>query len=180
MMIKNQKGFTVLELAVSVGVSAMIAYAVFAAIRISMNVIETDSLRMTIQTSAREGLYRMVQEIRESSPSRIAISNGGSTITFTVPNPNTPITSGYAVNWGDQIKYALGTGSNSTKIIRTNMTTNAATVMANDVSSVSFTGNTGSPTVVTVAMNVQRTLTNGRTIPVTPLQLTGQARIRNT
>ncbi len=180
MMIKNQKGFTLIELMMSVGASAMIAYAIFASMRISLNVFESNSVRMTIQTSAREGLYRMIQEIRESSPTRISITNSGQTITFTVPNSSTPVTSGYGVNWGtSQIRYALGSGSTAGQIIRTDLSNNTTRVMANDVTALTFTGNTGSPSVVTVAMSVQRMMINRRNIPATALQLTGQARVRN-
>lgn len=176
---RNQKGFTLTELMFSMGAATMIAYALFASMRMGLNIFESNSVRASIQTSAREGLYRMVQELRESSSTRITISGGGSTITFTVPNSTTPVTAGYAVNWGDQIRYALGTGTNADRIIRTNVTTGATTTMASDVTSVTFTGNAGSPTVVTINMNVQRDLANGRNIPVTPLSMTAQARIRN-
>lgn len=179
-MIRNQRGFTLTELMLALGASTMIAYATFAAMRVSLNAFDSNSVRMTIQTSAREGLYRMVQEIRESSSTRISITNSGSTITFTVPNSASPVTASYGVNWGDQIRYQLGTGVNAARIIRTNMTTNNTTVMASDVTSVTFTGNSSTPTVVTAVMNVQRSLLNGRNIPASPLQMTAQARIRNT
>lgn len=179
MFIRNQKGVTLVELMMAMGASTMIAYAIFASMRVSMSNFESNSIRMALQTSGREGLYRMVQEIRESSSTRIAITNAGATITFTVPNPAAPVTGAYGVNWGDQIRYELGTGTNSTRVIRTNMTTSAQTVMAQDVTSVLFTGNSAAPSVVTVALNVQRTLTNGRVVPATALQMTAQARIRN-
>ena len=178
-MIKNQKGFTLIELMFSVGISTMLAYAIFASMRVTSTSFETDSVRMTLQTSAREGLYRMVQEIRESSPGRTTIT-GGNTLTFSIPNPTTPVTAGYAINWGDQIQYAIGTGANSTKIIRTDLTTNVTTVMASDVTALSFTGNTVPPSRVTVSLSVQRSLTNGRNVPATAMQLSGQAKLRNT
>lgn len=178
-MLKNERGLTLIEMMMSVGASAMIAYALFASMRIMTNNFESSNVRMTVQTSAREGLYRMTQEIRESSPSRVAVAADGNSITFTVPNSASPVTGAYATNWGNQIRYAIGTGGNSTRIIRTDLTTNATTTMASDVTDVTFTGNAASPTVVTVALSVQRALPNGRNVPATPLQVSGQARLRN-
>ncbi len=178
-MLKNEKGMTLVEMMMAVGASTMIAYAIFASLRVTATTFETSNVKMTVQTSAREGLYRMVQEIRESSPTRVAVAADGNSITFTVPNSSSPVTGAYATNWGNQIQYSLGTGSNAGRIIRTNLTTGAVTTMASDVTDVTFAGNSGTPTVVTVTLSVQRALTNGRNVPATPLQITGQARLRN-
>lgn len=164
---------------ISVACSSIIAYVIFMAIRTAQTQMSTATVSMAIQSSGREGLYRMLQEIRESAPTRITIANGGTTITFNVPNPSSPVTAGYAVNWpGHSIQYARGGTGN--QVIRTNSTTGQTSVIANDVTALTFTGNSASPSVVTVTMSVQKNLTNGRSIPATALSLTGQARIRNT
>ncbi len=168
---------TVSELMLSVAVSVIITYVVFTAIRVITDQNNTSGLKMAIQTSAREALYKMLMEIRESSPSRITIT-GGDTIQFQIPNQTTPVTSGYAVNWGDTIQYTRG-GTNSSQIIRTNVTTSTTSVIANDVTSMAVAGNTTPPTKVTMTVNVQRSLLNGRAIPSSPVTLTGQARVRN-
>lgn len=169
-----------MELMISIAASTIIAYVIFVTIRATQDQLNTASVSMTMQTSAREGLYRMIQEIRESAPSRIVITPDGATIDFNVPDPSAPITAGYAVNWpGHTIQYTRG-GTNNSQIIRTNATTGQTSVVANDVTGIIFTGNTAEPTVVTVAIDIQRSLPNGRQIPITPMTLTGQARIRNT
>lgn len=176
----QQRGFTLVELMISMVTASVIAYSIFVAMRLGTEQINTAGVKMTIQDSAREGLYRMTQEIRESAPNLITIGSGGSSITFNVPDPSNPVTGGFAINWpGHQIQYALG-GINNAQIIRTNLTTNQTKVIANDVTALSFTGNVAAPTVVTVAMSVQKTLESGRVVPATALQLTGQAKIRNT
>lgn len=180
-MIRNQKGFTLVEMMFSVGASAMVAYAIFAAMSVTTNTFDANNVRMTIQTSAREGLYRMIQEIRESAASKVTINAAGDTIQFYVPNSSSPVTAGYATNWGHQIQFSRGSGANSTKIIRTDLTSNTTTVMASDVTAVTFTGNAASsPTKVTALMSVQRAMLNGRNVPATALQITGQAKLRNT
>ena len=183
---KNQRGFTLVELMMVLGISAFLAYSMFAAMRVGDAQMESANLRMTIQDSAREGLYKMVQEIRESAPDRITIGGGCNTISFSIPDPNTPVDdTDYAVNWlAGQVTYSVS----GTQILRT--LSGSTTVMSNDVSSVLFTTDTASPFAcaagsgldidqVTVVMNVQRTMKNGALIPATPLQISGQARIRN-
>ncbi len=173
----GQKGLGVVELMVSVAASTLVIGSIFAAMRIQSVQMDTSNLKMTIETDAREGLYRMAQELRLSSPTRITISNNNQTISFQVPNPSSPVSTNYGINWtgAHTIQYTV-TGGN---LVRTNTTTGTSNNLANDVTSVTFTGNTNSPTVVTMVMNVQRTLTNGRVVPATPLQITGKARVRN-
>ena len=187
-MIRNERGFTLVEMMTTVGISLVIAAALFMAMRTGNDQLETADLKMTIQDSSREGLYKMIQEIRESSPTRITVS--ANSIQFNVPDPNSPINvSTYAVNWpGHSVTYCLvGSGCeavtscpNSGQVCRKNTTTGANSVMANDVTALSFSGDSGQPTVVTVTMSVQRTMKSGRVVPPTALQITGQARIRNT
>lgn len=180
-----EQGFSLIELMMVLGISTFLAYALFVGMRVGDRQMEDSDLRMTIQDSAREGLYKMIQEIRESAPSRITIGGGCSSISFNIPNPTTPVDlTTYAVNWlAGQVNYSLSSG----QIRRT--LNGVTTIMANDVTSVMFTTNTSSPfscatgagniNVVTVVLNVQRTMKNGRLIPATPLQIAGQARVRN-
>src|SRR5262245_39117742 len=135
-MIRDERGFfSLVEMMMALAISLVVAAALFMAIRTGNDQLETSDLKMTIQDSAREGLYKMIQEIRESSPSRITV--GTSTITFNVPDPNSPVNvSTYAVNWpGHTINYARGGTGN--QIIRTNSTTGTTTVIANDVTALS-------------------------------------------
>ncbi len=179
MKLLDERGVTLLELMIAISVSTIIAYVLFVARRTAQTQMDTTNVSMSIQTSAREGLYRMLQEIRESAASRITLGSGGSSITFNVPDPSSPVTAGYAVNWpGHQIQYARG-GTNNSQVIRTNSTTGQTSVIANDVTGLTFTG-TGGNSVISVSMNVQRNLLNGRSIPATALVLSGQAKVRNT
>ena len=180
---RKQRGFTFVEMMVTIAISSMITYAIFAVLRLGDVHSQTAQLRMTIQDSAREGLYKMVQEIRQSAPSRIAIAGGANnnTIQFNIPNPVNPVAADFSVNWAGSnlIRYALG-GTNNRQIIRTNLTTGQTSVMANDVATLTITGNNPQPTVVTVTVGVQRTLVNNRVVPAVPLQMTAQAEVRNT
>lgn len=176
--LKNQQGFTVVELMIVAALSLIIAYGIFTAISTGNDQIRTADLKMNIQDSAREGIYRMVQEMRLSAPDRIWPN--GTTIEFVIPDGANPLAVDYKVDWnlGHRIRYALG-GVNNTQIIRTDLLTGQTSVIANDVVNLGFQGNGANPTVVTVTVGVQRALGNGRLVPAQPLQITGQAEIRN-
>jgi len=176
---KQEKGFTLLELMVVVGISSVISCALFMALRMGSDQVETSGLRMTVQDQAREGLYKMIQEIRESAPSRIAIGGGGANIQFNIPSSNNTVNAlSYLVDWTNalSIRYALG-GINNQQIIRTNLNTGQTTVLANYVNALTFTGNAAQPSWVIVTMGVQWTGMNRRQMST---QLTGRANIRNT
>ena len=184
----NQKGFTLVELMMVVGISTIMMYAMFLALRAGDAHLESADVKMAIQDSAREGLYKMIQEIRMTAPNRVTLAGNCASIQFNVLDPASPVNGGtYTVNWpGHLIQYSR---NNSGQIVRTNLTLGQTTVMANDVSSITFTTDTTSPftcvvganpNTITVVMAVQRALKNGRLVPGQPLQIAGQARIRNT
>ena len=177
-MKKNEKGFSLLEMMMVVALSSVLFYALAATMRQGGEQLDSAGVRMNIQESAREGLYKMIQEIRQSAPTRITIS--GNTIQFRVPDPANSVTATYAPNWAASrnISYALG-GTNNRQLLRTDVATGQTRVAANDVTALTFTGNSAAPTLVTVTMSVQRTLTNGKVVPNPALQLTAQARVRN-
>lgn len=175
-----EAGFTLIEVMIVVAISTMIAYTIFVALLAGENHANTAQIRMTIQDSAREGLYRMIQEIRQSAPDRITLGADNNSIQFQIPDPDNSLKDDYTVNWNGAytIQYALG-GLNNRQIVRNNMTTGQTTIVANDVTDVAFTGVGTNPRVITVTMSVQRALTNGRLIPEQPLQMTAQAEVRN-
>lgn len=176
----NEGGFTALEMLISVSLSAMIFYALFVVMRIGDQQIQQTQVKMFIQDSARIGINKMLEELRQSAPTRIQINNGGTSLQFQIPNPSNPVGNDYKPDWTNSwtISYTIG-GLNNAQLIRTNSTTGQTTVLANDVQGITFTGNMASPTVVTINMNVQRALNNGGVMPATPLQMAAQAEIRN-
>jgi hypothetical protein len=183
----GEKGYSTVELMMVVGISSILAAAMYIALRAGNVHVENADLRMTLQDSAREGVYTMLQEIRESAPDRITIGNGCNSITFSIPDPSNPVDpTTYAVNWlGSQVTYSRNTAGQIQRALN-----GRNTILGNDVSSVMFTTDTAAPYIcvtgggadinnVSVIMNVQRNLKNGRAIPATPLQVAAQAKARN-
>lgn len=184
----NEEGFTLLEVVLAMGIGAMLLYVMCTALRLGMEQMDSAELRMNIQESAREGLYKMIQEIRLSSPSRITLAGctvaspptNCTSIQFRTPDPSNPVNADYTVNWtsSQRLQYSLA-GTGGRQVIRTNLANGLTTVLANDVTALQFTGNSTTPSVVTAVMSVQRTLKNGKLVPLTALQVTSQAEVRN-
>src|SRR4051812_40678349 len=107
---KNQKGFTLVELMVAIGISSIMAYSIYVCMNTEDMQRQTSEHKMTIQDSAREGLYKMVQEIRLSAPGKLTVTTpslGYGTIQFQVPNNSTPVNTDpadavtdYSTDWG--------------------------------------------------------------------------------
>ena len=174
----DQKGFSLVEVMFAVALSTMIGYVIFMAARTGDQQMDSREGRMTLQDNAREGLHKMIQELRQSAPSKTSIAGGamtGSTIQFQVPDSSNLVNADYSLNWtaAKTIRYSLL----NNQLLRTNVATNTTAVLANNVTAITFTGDTAAPNKVTIALSVQKTLTNGRTTPT--LTLTGQAEIRN-
>lgn len=178
--LKNQSGFSLLEMMVSIALSAMIFYSMFVVMRIGDDHIKSSQVKMFIQDSARVGLNKMLEEIRQSAPTRIQINGGGSTLQFQIPNPAAPVGNDFRPDWGGSwtIQYSVG-GTNNTQLVRTNTTTGQTSVIANDIQAVTFNGNQANPTIVTINLSVQRALMDGTLMPTTPLQMSAQAEVRN-
>lgn len=174
----TEKGFTLTELMVVVGLSAMIALGMYMMMRKGDDQAKELETKMTIEESAREGLYKLIQELRLSASSKVTIT-GGTSVSFFTANSASPVAADYTVNWSaNPVTYALG-GTDGKQLIRTDVATGTTKVIANDVTSISITGDATPPTIVTVTLNVQRQASSGRNVPVTPLALTGKADLRN-
>lgn len=174
---KALAGFTIAEMMIVVALSSIITFGAFAILRVGTEQSQLSQTKMTLQDGAREALYKMVQEIRQSAPSRVTIGAGGNSIQFQVPNPTSLVNAAYDLNWtsAHTIQYTLSAG----QLQRTDTTTNQTSVMANDITAIQFAGNIPQPTLVTITISAQRTLISGRQIPATPLQMTAQAEVRN-
>jgi prepilin-type N-terminal cleavage/methylation domain-containing protein len=177
-ILKSQKGFTLLELLVTVAITTILSYSLYIALRAGDEQRQAMDTKMLIYDSAREGLYKMTQEIRQTASNRVTFGAGNTSITFDIPNPATPVNASYGVDWttAQQVTYAIG-GANGDQIIRT--VGGNSTVIAREVTALTFSGNATPPSVVTVTMSVQSSTAGGRTMTAAPVQMSAQARLRN-
>lgn len=175
---KPSKGFTILELMVSMGVFSIMMLLTMMILRNGEEQARIADMKMNLQESARESLYRMSLELRESSPTRVALSNNNSVLTFQIPQSVDQTTG--AITWSGNISYQARANADGTRqLIRTDSSTAPPqeTVLANDIQSVTF-GTVGSPLEsVTFSVRTSRTLPNGRLLQFD--STTGEVRLRN-
>lgn len=167
----KQKGFTLAELIVGFAVFSLMMALVSFILRGGENQLRVSDIKMNIQESARECLYKMSQEIRESSSNRISISGGNSVLTFQIPSS---VSNSGAITWSNPITYQVG--GNGSQLIRLDTATQQTTVLANDIRTVAFTLNGNPPASLNLSVTAQRTLPNGR---ILTQAATGEAKLRN-
>lgn len=163
---KNQKGFTLVELMMVVALFSLLMYAITNVLINGQGHVHALETKLTLETSARDGLTKIIEEVRESAPSRLLV--GSSTLDFQVP---TSVDSNGIITWSSTIQYYMS----GTQLLRA-VSGNTA-VLANDVQNVSFLANdAGNPTVITIQMDMQREAIDGHMYSEA---LIGQAKIRN-
>lgn len=169
---KNKKGFTLIELMVSVALFSMMMLLVGMVMQRGEAQTHMNENQIVIQDNLRQALYGMGQEIRESSPSQVGITNNGGLLTFRIP---ASVNNSGSITWSNPITYQVG--GTGRQLVRSDTGSGRNTILANDIQSVTFSA-TGVPAAtITYSVTAQRTLTNGRVLSVTS---TGEARLRNT
>lgn len=169
---KNKKGFTLIELMVSVALFSMMMLLVGMVMQRGEAQTNMNENQIVIQDNLRQALYGMGQEIRESSPSQVSITNNGGLLTLRIP---ASVNNSGSITWSNPITYQVG--GTGRQLVRSDTGSGRNTILANNIQSVTFNA-TGVPAAtITYSVIAQRTLRNGRVLSVTS---TGEARLRNT
>ena len=83
----NIKGYTLVEALISVAILSFVLLGVYGVLVTGNTVITNDNALLEMQQQARNGMDRMVREVRESSTQTITTVDANSdTLTFTTPN----------------------------------------------------------------------------------------------
>ena len=167
----NQMGFTLTETLVVSSISLAVGMVFLTIMDTGQKQMQAAEGLITLQDQAREGIYKLNQELRQSNPASLSVLLGGNAVQFRLPDSSAPITPGGTINWdSDVIQYAVV----NNQLVRSNLTANTSTVAANYVSSVNFTK--VSSDRIRTTLQIQNTLLDGRTVQTS---LSGQADIRN-
>jgi prepilin-type N-terminal cleavage/methylation domain-containing protein len=187
-MKKTAEGFTLIEVMIVAAISTVILFGVFSILKVSNEQLETIHGKMSLEESSREALFKMAQEIRQTSHSQITNfgtgqSLSGNTINFRVPVPDpdelTLKDGSYAPVYAADINYSLDAETH--QIIRTSQEAGVTkqAVLANNVTSLAFSRSSAISALVTITASVQQQLADGRLIPEQPISMTMQAEARN-
>ena len=175
-MIREDKGFTLLEIIIVVFLFSMIFAALFSVLAVARNSLSAGESQVGIQQACRNGLDAMIKELRQAGVSTIsgvpADGANYSSITFQIPAAIAET----GITWSNNIQYGLG-GLNGTQLLRTE--SGSQRVLANNISALSFNRTATDPDVVNISITAQKNTFPGFTARQSTIVLNSQVKLRN-
>jgi len=154
--LNGKKGFTIVELAVVLGIFTILIAGIYTVLLTSDSTMRTGLTYIELSQDVRLGIDRMIKELHNARRSTISISDG-SYIEFQIPGNS------------DTIKYSLG-GLNGRQLIRTepaaSTDANDSTVVCNNVQSIQFIPNL-SGSIISINLQTQKTSLSRRDLTAT-------------
>lgn len=186
------RGFTILEVMFAAAISTAIVFGVFALLQASNKQLQIMDAKMSLQEGPREALFKMAQEVRQTAKDKLD-QNGwvagadnverANTLSFIVPVPAPDeaslVDSHFLPKWAGDVRYALDETTHQILRSASDGITTRQAVLANDVTALEFSREINNPGLITIRVETQKRLSNGRNIPETPLEMTAQAEARN-
>jgi len=175
-MIKNTKGFTLLEITIVVFLFSIISAAIFSVLATGRNSMSAGESQVGVQQACRNGLDSMIKELRQAGVSTItgvpANGTNYSSITFQIP----AAIGATGITWSSSIQYAIG-GLNGAQLLKTQ--SGNQKVLANNISALSFNRSATNPNVVNISVTAQKNTFPGFTARQTVITLVSQVKVRN-
>ena len=159
-MKNHAKGFSLIELNLSLFIFAVVAMLVLQSFTIGFRSSDEIHTRTRITGEIRSGIERIERELRNSAYARVTVLQPNQ-LQFTVPQN---ITSEGVITWGSAIQYILG-GVNGQQLLRQDVGAGTSTVIANNITGLQFVKN-ANPATLSVSMTGQGRTAQGRAIPV--------------
>jgi len=164
------RGFTLIEVMISMAVVLILAAAITRVLLVGNSSWHIGDAEVQVNQEARRGMSNMVRELRNTRPLSTIINvpaDGAyySTITFKIPSDSDGdgdvIDASGNVEWSDAITYSVA----NNQLWRN--TTNSATVLANNVNSLSFRRQPTSSDIIEIALQTRKTTVEQRVISAT-------------
>jgi prepilin-type N-terminal cleavage/methylation domain-containing protein len=124
-----RKGFTLVELVVSVVLLSLMIGALVAIFNMGHNVYYTNEGMLDMQRIVRQSMENMIRELRQSQAADITIGGGGTTISFVIPISIDPLKN------SSSIQYYVDTNN---QLIREHPV-KSQQVLATGINSINFT-----------------------------------------
>ena len=166
--LNSRSGFTLIELMMAAAIFTIISSVLFVVLRTARNTWQTGDGQIRGQSSIRQGLGRMVKELRQTTASEVSgvLADGGpyTSITFSIPNG---VDGAGAIVWVGPIQYSLDTSDANTdgltnQLIRT--FGGNVQVLANNINTLTFSRQASTPDLLFIGLNVQVQTLLGRTL----------------
>jgi len=157
------KGFSLVEILVSVSILLILIFALFAVMEVGRNSWFTGDTSVQLRQEIIKAFMTMERELKETRPAQISLTAGssGSSLTFKIPQDNngdgTILDSLGNVEWSGDITYAL---DGSGQIIRT--ASGATVILTQDITSLQFTRPSSPPDILQIDITAQKASDQGR------------------
>lgn len=170
---RRLRGFMLIEMMIAIFIFLLIAAVMFTILATGRNAWQIGDAQILLQQELRKAMDGIVEELRQSGPTRIdipaVVGEPYNEVTFQIPED---VTFGYVV-WGEEIQYLLG-GLNGRQLLR--RSGGEERVLANDIISLEFSRQPTSPDIVDVALEVDKETIRGTRIDN---NLNFQVKLRN-
>lgn len=168
---KNNYGFTLIELMVVVAIMTIVISSLFGVLTVARQAWSIGSMRVELQQEIRKAIDTITKELRQTGISTIigvpADGNLYTSIIFQIPDDidadGDIIDAGGSIEWGAPITYAMG-GLANEQILRTSG--GSTKVVSNKVSSLQFRRLVASPKIVEISLQAQDNTIEGRLVQV--------------
>ncbi len=175
-MIKNNRGFTLIEIIIVVFLFSIVSAALFSVLASAKNSLNAGESQVGVQQACRNGLDAMIKELRQAGVSTItnvpANGTNYNTITFQIPT----VISAAGITWSSNVNYALG-GLNGRQLLR--LESGNQKVLANNISALSFNRSATNPNVVNINITAQKNTFPGFTASQSTITVTSSVKLRN-
>jgi prepilin-type N-terminal cleavage/methylation domain-containing protein len=164
------KGFTLLEILVTILIFGFIVGGIYGVLNIARTNYDTTLVSLNLQRQVRQGMSRLSREIRQANASTIVIStpdaNNNNTITF-----NTPTATG--------VKYYVLLSSDGVWQLVREYPTDTKIYRANDIKVLSFPARSTGSNIQKITIGASKTFFSGGKSQTLTFSLTEQVNIRN-
>jgi prepilin-type N-terminal cleavage/methylation domain-containing protein len=160
---KNRKGFTFIEVLISIGIFAALVGGIFSVMEASRRAWFIGDASVELRQEIIKAFICMEPELQKTTPGQISITvgNNDSSLTFKIPQAinGSIVNAGGNITWSGTITYALNA---TNRIVRTNG--NSTSVLANNIIGLLFTRPVNTTDILQVDISAQKTSVTRRVI----------------
>lgn len=175
-MMKNNTGFTLIEIIIAAFLFSIISAAVFSVLATGRNSFTAGESQVSVQQACRNGLDAMIRELRQAGVSKIldvpADGVNYSAVTFQIPVS----LSAAGITWSGNINYSLG-GLNGRQLLRTGEGNQR--VLGNNISAISFNRSPANPNIVNISITARKNTFPGFTARESVVIMVSNVKLRN-
>lgn len=158
---KNLKGFTTVEVLVTVLIYSIIAGSCYMALISGNTAWQLTSVEVELQQELRKGIDAMAEDLRQAGSSSITDVPADGVWYTTITFKTCTGVSGGNISWSSNtVQYVLGTGANANRILRNSG--GQSKVIAQDIQTLQIRRQSSTPNIVELSLSAQKKTSGAR------------------